>query len=83
MSSLISGTRPKNIIYTYKNTKLADWIVMVAEAFKQRNYIPSIIKNIIFKQAWESGETPMSFADKEIFRNSREIRNTEVKRLND
>jgi hypothetical protein len=85
MSSLITGTgfRPRSPIYTCKNTTLPIWIGMVAEAFTQREYEPGEVTKLAFKQAWESGHTPMSFVDGEIFRQRREIRNTEVKRLND
>jgi hypothetical protein len=83
MSSLITGSRPQRIMHTLKNTTMPIWIGMVTEAFRQRAYDPGKVTKLALKQAWEGGDTPMSFVDREIFRQRREIRNTEVKRLND
>jgi hypothetical protein len=83
MSSLITGNRPARIMHTLKNTTMPIWIGMVTEAFKQREFNPGEITKIAFRQAWESGHTPMSFVDGVIFRHQREVRNSEVKRLND
>ena len=83
MGTLIRGSSPKATIYTNANTAFPAWQVMVTEAFAQRGFVPGELHKLALKHGWEAGDSPMSFVDREIFRQGREIRNNEVKRCND
>ena len=56
---------------------------MVTEAFKEREFDPGVVNALSIKHAWEGGDTPMSFVDREIFRQAREKRSNEMKRIDD
>ena len=74
MRTLIRGSSPKAEVFTSANTTLEKWKVLVTEAFKTRNFDPGVIDALTLKHGWEYGHSPMSFADREIFRRSRQKR---------
>ena len=74
MRTLIRGSSPKAVVFTSANTSLEKWKLLVAEAFKQREFDPGVIDKLTLRHAWEYGHSPMSFADREIFRRARQTR---------
>jgi hypothetical protein len=83
MASLIPSNEPRSAIYTYKNTSFADWKVMMLAGAAAAKFDITAVRPLTIKHGWENGETPESFVKKEAHKLMRDIRNTEVKRLND